>query len=71
MGSPAPTPNVPGREESLLSVPLSFLPNSYPGSPASEPSDPAHWGLQMELPEEEWRIWDPHLGVVAERSYLA
>lgn len=53
MDSPAPTPNVPGREESLLSVPLSFLPNSYPGSPASEPSDPAHWGLQIELPEEE------------------
>lgn len=28
-------------------------------------------GLRMELTEEEWRVWDPHLGVVAEHSYLA
>lgn len=67
MHSPTPTPTITGIGESLFSAFLPFLHNSHL-SLASEPH-PAHGGSPEST--EEWRVWAPHLGVVAERSYLA
>lgn len=45
MESPAPTPNVPGRGGSCCQLSCPFCVTPTPGSPASEPSDPALWRL--------------------------